>query len=211
MRVIAGSAKGHTLKGPKSTATRPTSDKVRGAVFAMLDAMGAVEAAGVLDLYAGTGALGIEALSRGAAWCDFVESDRTACRIIAENLAITRLGVKAKVHARGVEQVLAHPETLPPHFPNGSGYDIILLDPPYAEAGVALVLERLAASPLVRLGSMVVLEHSKRAAVAGAYGDLVLLKTRRHGDTCISLFRVAGAASALDEEAAGLECARRPI
>jgi 16S rRNA (guanine966-N2)-methyltransferase len=201
MRVIAGSAKGHALKAPKSTATRPTSDKVRGAVFAMLDAKGVVGGARVLDLYAGTGALGVEALSRGAAWCDFVESDRTACRTIAENLEHTRLGAKAKVHARSVEQVLAHPQTIPPHSPNGVGYDIILLDPPYDDAGTGMVLERLAASPLVRRDGVVVLEHSKRSAVAEAYGDLHLLKTRRHGDTCISMFHVSAAESAPEHEA----------
>jgi 16S rRNA (guanine966-N2)-methyltransferase len=189
MRVIAGLAKGHTLRGPKSDATRPTSDKVRGAIFSMLEAMMPLEGLRALDLYAGTGALGIEALSRGAAWCDFVEQDRAACRIIAENLDHTRLAGQAKVHALAVEKVLAHPEFLTPHFTESPGYDIITLDPPYADEGIWAVMERLADWPLTATGAVVVLEHSKRTEPPVAIGDLAMLKTRRHGDTSFTLYR----------------------
>jgi 16S rRNA (guanine966-N2)-methyltransferase len=176
MRVIAGLAKGHTLRGPKSGATRPTSDKVRGAIFSMLEAMMPLEGLRALDLYAGTGALGIEALSRGAAWCEFVEQDRAACRIITENLEHTRLAGKAKIHALAVERVLAHPDLLTPHFTESPGYDIITLDPPYADPGMWA-------------GAVVVLEHDKRAAPPAAIGDLAMLKTRRHGDTCVTFYQ----------------------
>ncbi len=192
MRVIAGIAKGHTLKGPKSDATRPTGDKVRGAIFAMLEARQSLAGVRVLDLYAGTGALGIEALSRGAAWCDFVEEDRTTCRIIAENLEHTRLAHQARVHNRTVAQVLAHPEMLTPHSLNGPEYDIILLDPPYADPAAPTILDRLATSPLVGKNTLLVLEHSKRTVPAETYGNLQLLKTKKHGDTCISGFHVPG-------------------
>ncbi|MEE8385300.1 MAG: RsmD family RNA methyltransferase, partial [Dehalococcoidia bacterium] len=89
MRVIAGRAKGHRLAGPASRGTRPTSDLVRGAVFSALEAMGA-DMTRTLDLYAGSGALGIEALSRGGQWCDFVEKDGRACASIRENVAKTK-------------------------------------------------------------------------------------------------------------------------
>jgi 16S rRNA (guanine966-N2)-methyltransferase len=208
MRVIGGQAKGHTLKGPKTDATRPTSDKVRGAIFSMLEAMVNLTGARVLDLYAGTGALGIEALSRGAAWCDFVEKDRAACRIIADNLAHTRLAGQAQVHAHSVERVVSHPDMLlrrrkqgtqapqsTPHFTASAGYDIILLDPPYGDTGVWSELAALASGPLATAGTLVVLEHSKRARPPEAVGCLALVKTRRHGDTCVSIFRHAGAPS----------------
>lgn len=96
MRVIGGSAKGRPLKAPRGPGTRPTSDLVRGAIFDMLRSMGA-DLSRVLDLYAGTGALGIEALSRGAEWCDFVERGQRSCQVIRENLAHTGLALNAAV------------------------------------------------------------------------------------------------------------------
>lgn len=188
MRVIAGIAKGHTLKGPKSAAIRPTSDKVRGAIFAMLEAVRSLEGTRVLDLYAGTGALGIEALSRGAAWCDFVEANAHACRLIAQNLEHTRLQGRARVHCRPVAQALAHPDSLSPYSNEHWGYDIILADPPYGDPDILSLPERLAASPLVHEGTLVVLEHPKRVTLAETYGAMRLLKSRRYGDTCISIY-----------------------
>src|SRR5947209_18243979 len=104
MRVIAGSARGVPLKGPPGSGTRPTGDKVRGAIF---DALAAeIVDARVLDLYAGTGALGIEALSRGAAACLFVEKASAACRVIEANLRTTRLAERAAVWCLAVETAL---------------------------------------------------------------------------------------------------------
>jgi 16S rRNA (guanine966-N2)-methyltransferase len=205
MRVIAGSARGFALRGPASDATRPTSDKVRGAIFAMLEHMVDLEDARVLDLYAGTGALGIEALSRGASWCDFVEQDRGACRVIAENLAHTKLSGQAKVHTLTVERVLSHPETLGRHFTDSPGYDIMLLDPPYADTSVWDVIARLPRSPLWTPGATLVLEHGKRANPPADAGGLTLLKKRCHGDTCVSFYQAAAPAGAdpLPEAGAG--------
>src|SRR3990172_6608743 len=103
MRVIAGRAKGHRLAGPPSRATRPTSDLVRGAIFSALGSLGA-DLSRVLDLYAGSGALGIEALSRGAGWCDFVERDPAACAVIRENLRATGFDGQARVYCLSVER-----------------------------------------------------------------------------------------------------------
>lgn len=221
MRVIAGSARGHNLRGPKTDATRPTSDMVRGAMFAMLESMlgldAGLEGLRVLDLYAGTGALGIEALSRGAAWCDLVEEDRATCRIIAENLAHTRLAGRAVVHCHTVERVLAHPEILRPrsrergeadHCTTAPEYDIILLDPPYAlseaaEGGVWTVLARLAVEGFVAPDGLVVLEHSRRAAPPEAIGGLFLVKSRRHGDTCVTIYRSGSGVAAASPAEAG--------
>src|SRR5438874_6621795 len=118
MRVIAGSAGGVPLKGPPGTGTRATSDKVRGAVF---DALAAeVVDARVLDLYAGTGALGIEALSRGAASCLFVDKAAAACRVIEANLRTTRLAERGKVWAMSVSAALER-LALTPHPPLPQG------------------------------------------------------------------------------------------
>lgn len=183
MRIIAGEAKGRSLKGPKSTATRPTSDKVRGSIFGMLESLADLSGVRVLDLYAGTGALAMEALSRGAAWADLVEKSSSACDLIRSNLAQLGLAGQARVHCMAVRRALNSP-----YFTDGPAYDIILLDPPYADPGIAEVMGTLAASTLVGRGTIVVLEHARRFAVQGGYGRLELIKTRCHGDTCVSLF-----------------------
>jgi len=185
MRVIAGQAKGHHLKAPKSHSTRPTADMIRGALFAMLESLGGVGEARVLDLYAGTGALAIEALSRGAAWADLVEQSRAVCAVIRENLEHTRCSDRAAVHCLAVKAALKAP-----YFTQGAPYDIILLDPPYDDPDIDDVMKALGASALVAEGGTVALEHSRRFSVQPEYGRLRLLKTRRHGDTCISLFVV---------------------
>ncbi len=192
MRVITGEARGHTLKGPASDATRPTSDKVRGAIFSMLNSMVCLEGARVLDLYAGTGALGIEALSRGAAHADLVDHDRAACRVIGQNLEHTKLAHLATVHCIAVEKITATP------FTRAGEYDIILVDPPYGDARVWPALEKLAAVLPVSRDAVLVLEHSKRVTPPARLGALDLLRTRRYGDTCVSLYRAQGVATGGD-------------
>jgi 16S rRNA (guanine966-N2)-methyltransferase len=193
MRVIAGSAKGHHLKATPGRATRPTSDKIKGSLFAMLDSLYGVQDARVLDLYAGTGALAIEALSRGAAWADLVEERRNVCLVIRENLAHTKLSERAAVHAMTVSAALAAP-----YFTQGQPYDIILLDPPYADPNINAVMERLAGTSLLTSDGVVVLEHALRFPVQPEYGRLRLLKSRCHGDTCLSIF-----IGASEQQAAG--------
>lgn len=178
MRVIAGLAKGRRLKAPKDSRVRPTSDLVRGAIFSMLDSLDA-DFSLVLDLYAGTGALGIEALSRGALSVDFVEQNSMNCAIIKENLGYTGFGAQAHVYCCSVQKALS--------FLTGA-YTLVLLDPPYASSSIGGTLERLMNSPLVREGSVVVAEHSKRFSPTTSYGDFSLAINRRHGDTCISIF-----------------------
>ena len=180
MRVIAGRAKGRRLAGPaKGGATRPTSDLVRGAVFSALEAMGA-DLTRVLDLYAGSGALGIEALSRGAEWCDFVEKEARACASIRENLSRTGFDGQAKVHRAPVERASAQ---------LSGPYTLILADPPYASAA-APALERLAESGLVEAGrTVLVLEHSSREEGPERLGGLSQVKTLRHGDSAVSIYR----------------------
>ena len=179
MRVIGGSARGRHLKGPRGPGTRPTSDLVRGALFDILRSMGA-DLSRVLDLYAGTGALGIEALSRGGGWCDFVEKGRRSGELIRENLALTGLADKAGVHTLSVRQV---PERLQ------GPYTLVLADPPYDDERALEDLERVASSSLVAPGAVLAFEHSRRSEAPPALGGRPLLQTRRHGDTCVSFYR----------------------
>ena len=178
MRVIAGTAKGRRLKAPRQN-TRPTSSLVREAIFSILASSGA-DLSRVLDLYAGSGALGIEALSRGASWGDFVEQSRLACAIIRENLKTAGFQNQAQVHCMTVEQAL----------PGLTGlYTLVLADPPYTDASALVLLEGLAASTLVEVGrTPLVLEHSSRLPTVENIGLWRLLKTRRHGDTAVSIY-----------------------
>ena len=179
MRVIAGRAKGRRLSGPRGRGTRPSSELVRGAIFSALASLGA-DLSRVLDLYAGTGALGIEALSRGAEWCDFVEKDARACAAIRENLSRTGFAERAGVHCAPVERALDRLE---------GTYTLVLADPPYASEASG-VLERLLASPQVEPGrTVLVLEHGAREEQPQQLGALSLASRRRHGDTAVSIYR----------------------
>lgn len=185
MRVIAGEARGVPLVAPHGGSTRPTSDLLKGAIFAVLGDRGC--RGRVLDLYAGSGALGIEALSRGADWCDFVESAAAACKAIRGNLAKTRLAAGAAVHCRSVEAFLASQGDAEP-------YDLVLLDPPYALGGVEALLEALVASPCVAGRTSILLEHSSRRSVPTSAGGFRAARSRAHGDGAFTLYERGGLA-----------------
>jgi 16S rRNA (guanine(966)-N(2))-methyltransferase RsmD len=190
MRVIAGSAKGRPLIAPKGQVVRPTTDKVKGAIFSMLDAIalrraeeegggGSFPFARVLDLYAGSGALGIEALSRGAQHVDFVELLPAARAAIAENLRRTGFADSAAIHAMDAATVASTIR---------ASYDLILLDPPYNDPSLPALLESLGRSTNVAEGALVVLEHDRSVAAPSSVGQLRLWRTRYHGGTAISVF-----------------------
>ncbi|MBI2305329.1 MAG: 16S rRNA (guanine(966)-N(2))-methyltransferase RsmD [Chloroflexi bacterium] len=177
MRVIAGEAKGCPLKASKTAFLRPTSDLIRGAIFSLLESMD-VSWERVLDLYAGTGALGIEALSRGAAWADFVEKDYHCCETIKVNLERTKLADRAHVYHLSLRQALTVLQ---------ERYDMIFMDPPYNEPQI----EQTVAAVVDWMGpsSLLAVEHSSRTPLALSYGSRQLVKNRTHGDTTISIYR----------------------
>ncbi len=179
MKVIAGEVKGHLLKRPRNASTRPTSNLVREAIFSMLESL-ASDWSRALDLYAGAGALGIEALSRGAEWNDFVERDPRCCAIIKENLERTGLAHRAKVYCTDVRKALSFLD---------AEYGIILLDPPYADPALGTILGSLAQSKLVGEETTIVVEHSCRLLLDQDYGNLRMVRNLRHGDTCISAYQ----------------------
>lgn len=181
MRVISGSARGRRLKGPPSHDTRPMADKIKGALFNALASL-AVQPDRVLDLYAGTGSIGIEALSRGATWADFVDKGRDQARVIRENLNTTGFADRSRVHRTGVGQYLATATTEP--------YDFIILDPPYADPDILQTLESVGDSRLVESGTIVVIGHWPRLDMPERLGRLDCLKNRCHGDSCFSIYEV---------------------
>jgi 16S rRNA (guanine966-N2)-methyltransferase len=190
MRVIAGRLGGRRLAAPRGMATRPTSDRVREALFS---ALGDLAGAAVLDLYAGTGALGIEALSRGAARATFVESGRQALAALRQNLAALGLEGAARVVALPVERAVT---TLP-----AEAYDLVLADPPYAAIGaVPRVIEALLRAGALAPDGRVVVEHAARDAAPPVAG-LVARPTRTYGDTALTLYDAGGAS--LSSHAAG--------
>jgi 16S rRNA (guanine966-N2)-methyltransferase len=172
--VIAGRLGGRRLSAPRGLATRPTSDRVREALFS---ALGDVQGARVLDLYAGTGALGIEALSRGAAQATFVESARPALAALRENLAALGIEGAARVLSQPVARALAG---------LAGPFDLVFADPPYAAlAEVPAALEAL--RPALGEGARVVVEHASRDAAPAILG-LTPRPSRVYGDTAVTIY-----------------------
>ena len=180
MRVIAGRLRGRPLHAPKGAATRPTSDRVREALFAVL---GDLRGARVADLYAGSGALGIEALSREAAHVVFVDAAGAAVECILGNLRRLDLASSATVVRTRMERARA---PLLRHHP----YDLVLCDPPWTQMEAAVTcLRRLPIDALLEPGSRVVLEHSARGPEPSMTGTGLQLSQRRvWGDTAASVF-----------------------
>lgn len=179
MRVITGSAKGHKLKGPPDNQTRPMLDRVKESLFSILSGYDVIHGR-VLDLFAGTGSLGIEFLSRGADWCDFVEQRAVMCKIIRENLTHTKLAGRARVHQGTVESYIAQYR--------GEPYNVIMMDPPYASPTIEATIQAIAESRLVRPGTLLVVGHWPRLTLAERYGKFAQLTSRRLGDSSFSIY-----------------------
>jgi len=182
MRVIAGKAKGHRLKVPKGTSIRPATDLVRGAIFSILE-NATDNWQQVLDLFSGSGALGIEALSRGAGWVDFVDREPRCCAIIRENLEKTKLAAQAHIYCCSVAKALSFLD---------KEYSIILVDPPYADLSLGSLVAQLATSKLIGKDTTLVVTHSPHLPLSSTYAPLNLIKEYRHGDSCIAVYRKEG-------------------
>lgn len=174
-RVIAGSARGRRLAAPRGSATRPTSDKVRGAVMNLLGQF--FEGGAVLDLYAGTGALALEALSRGCERAVCVEADRAAAEILRRNAEACGFAERVDIRrARVLDEV--------PRLPRGA-FALAFVDPPYGEgpeAALALL------DPVLAPGARAVAEHDARRPPADRYGALARVDRRTYGGTGISIY-----------------------
>ena len=176
-RISGGVHRGRTLRTPSASGLRPTSERVRAALFSIIG-VEAVEGKRVADLYAGTGALGLEALSRGAAWVSFVERNGRLCSAIREHLGLLGLDSHAEVH-RGA--VLRTVESLP------GEYDLVMADPPYDSSELTEVVKALQSPRLLNAGGMVVLEHRSNDQEEYAFGRFSLRASRTYGDTGITI------------------------
>jgi 16S rRNA (guanine966-N2)-methyltransferase len=182
MRVISGQAKGRRLKTPKGREVRPTADRVKEALFNILprDLTGRR----VLDLFAGTGNLSMEALSRGAAESVLVEISRDAAKLIEENLRSLGFTARSRVLTASVFKTVRRLAR------GGESFDLIFLDPPYEQGLVGETLKTIAKEPLLGENGVMVAEHSVREKVEERYGALVLTDRRRYGDTELSFFQL---------------------
>jgi 16S rRNA (guanine966-N2)-methyltransferase len=182
MRIIAGAFKGRRL-APVKGRIRPTGAKVREAVFSILGP--AVIGVRVLDLFAGTGALGIEALSRGAAAGVFVEDHPESLKVLRRNLADLGLADRTTVWPLPVNTALKQLAG------RGEPFGLAFLDPPYGGGAAAAALSTLAGLPLLASGARVVVEHSRRETLPEACGGLTRLTLRRYGDTQVAFYFMA--------------------
>lgn len=181
MRVIAGEFKGQRLSAPRGRRTRPTSDQVR---IACLDALAPwLPGARFLDLFAGSGAVGIEALSRGSKECVFVEADRAAVSALSQNLKRLGLSDRARVVNRVTLAALGMLKR------QGSRFDAIFVDPPYGSPLALETLLRLGDSALLVPGAVVVVQHLTKAPLPEGAGRLAAFRHRRFGETTLTFFR----------------------
>jgi len=179
MRVVAGTARGVPLTAPRGDATRPITDRVKETLFAILGDR--VPDARVLDLYAGSGAIGIEALSRGAERVDFVERDRNALKALRSNLDRTRLEEMAAVHELEVERFLGSTK---------DEWDVVVLDPPYEVRAIVAPLRALV--PHLAPGASVVIKHFWRNETPEVEG-LAVTRQRRFGETMLTFLEAPDA------------------
>ena len=178
-RITGGKDRGRKLRSAKATGLRPTSERVRGAIFSMIG-RNAVEGMRILDLYAGTGSLGIEALSRGASWADFVEAHAGRCQEMREALRELGFAAHSHVYRARVEKALDVVD---------GGYDLVLIDPPYDLDPWDVLMDLLNSSQLVTENALVVAEHRHQRQLAETYGRLVRAKSKRYGDTAVSVYK----------------------
>ena len=186
MRVIAGSARGRQLVAPKNMRVRPTADRVKEALFSILTSrLGDFSGMRVLDIFAGTGNLGIEALSRGAAYALFIDAHRESAELVRKNLAQTGLADRAKVVVQEASAALGR------LFRSEPPFHLVFLDPPYGEGHTQRILELLAASPLIDGGTTVVAEFSAKEDVPIRFGRLAESERRIYGDTALSFLNIS--------------------
>jgi 16S rRNA (guanine966-N2)-methyltransferase len=175
--------------------TRPMTDRLKTSLFDTLTPFG-IGGARVLDLYAGSGSIGIEMLSRGAEWCDFVEQSAGVVRVIQDNLRVTGFAGRSHVYKMTVERFLS---TVAGNggATGGVEYDIIALDPPYADAGIERTLESVATRPVLAADGLVVIGHATQVKLADEYGDGRIRRVRHRvmGGSAFSIYEVAGPAS----------------
>lgn len=186
MRIIGGTAKGRRLASFKAASIRPTTDKVREAIFNILCQPGdaGFRFKNILDIFAGTGAMGIEALSRGAETATFVDSSREAVQVIKKNLDLCKFTNRAQIISKDAISALEHISK------KGGQFNLIFIDPPYSAAIMGDVLNAIADKKLLTADGIIVAECSKRMIWDKEIKDLENFDSRRYGDTAVSFYRL---------------------
>lgn len=179
-RIVAGALGGRRIAAPPGGRTRPTSDRVREALFSAIESTLDLDGARFADLYAGSGAVGLEALSRGAAHVLLVESDPKAARVIRENMAVLRAVPAARLATGKVAQVLAA-------GPDGGAYDVVFADPPYAvpDEEISAVLAALVGGGWLATDALVVVERATRGGPVAWVPGITGERSRRYGETTL--------------------------
>ena len=181
MRIIAGEYRGRILKSPPDNKTRPTSDRLRETLFNILNPR-IDEETRFLDLCAGTGAIGIEAISRGAAFSTFIDKSRRACALIEENLDLLKIPERqTEIICNSAENFVSRNRE--------EGWDIIFYDPPYKNE-YAIVLYEIGNSGtnLLRSGGILIVEHHCKSALAEEIGEIRRWRQVKQGETCLSFY-----------------------
>ena len=178
MRVITGTAKGRQLKTPKGLSTRPTADRVKEGIFSIIQFE--VEGRRVLDLFAGSGQLGIEALSRGAARAVFVDQGAEPIALIKENLQKTGLSDRATVVRSDYQSYLSGAR---------EQFDIVFLDPPYAENFLEIAIKSISEIDILRQGGIIICEKPAEKDLGDDFSGLIRQKEYRYGKTSVVLYR----------------------
>ena len=181
MRVITGSARGRRLKELEGMETRPTTDRVKEGLFNVLQFD--IEGRKVLDLFAGTGQLGIECLSRGAAHCDFADSAPAAMKVIRENVAVCGFSQRAAFYQKDFTAVLAVP---------GKKYDLIFLDPPYETELLETAIAHIARHDLLNVHGMMIAEHPVDKALPALSAPYRMGRTYRYGKIAVTIYHRDG-------------------
>ena len=198
MRIIAGAYKGRRLATPRGATTRPTADQVR---IALLDTlMPWLPGARVLDLFAGAGGVGLEALSRGAAHATLVERDARAVAALRANVATLGVEKAARVVRDDVARALSALARA------GERFDVVFLDPPYDTDDVATTLDALGGADLLAAGGVVVAQHLTKRAPAASARVLAAFRTRRFGETTLTFFRHGAPGAGRDDPATRSGC-----
>jgi 16S rRNA (guanine(966)-N(2))-methyltransferase RsmD len=179
VRIIAGEKKGHRIAAPRGLTTRPTSDFVRETAFNLI---GPVDGATVLDVFAGSGALGLEALSRGARHATFVERARPAVTALRANIAALDVAGDAKVFVTDVRAAIRALGK------DRGSFELVFADPPYADPGGRVLFASLAEAGILAGGAVVVFEHSSKVAPPDPGDDRVRQSTRVYGDTALTFY-----------------------
>lgn len=175
MRIIAGIHRGRPLAAPKTEKIRPTADRVKCAIFSMIS--DEIRDANVLDLFCGSGALGLETLSRGANFCTFIDKNREAIALVTQNIERLNLAEKSVCVNEPAESFIAKTD---------EKFDIILLDPPYFDDNAYKILENL--KKVLNSGAIVVAEHAKVVDLPDKIGDLYRIKHKIYGTVAVSVY-----------------------